>query len=150
MLAIIDCLKKFEPHLTGIKFDILTNHAPLTHWQTQREMSPRQIRWNETLTRFDANIQHIPGISNAAADALSRYPYVQPNERGGGDPANPSSYVPVSCLPCRIRPRCSSFGVHVLPKGRPLLCGHQESRKISAFPVERWASLLRKSTLYPS
>src|SRR5271154_3501466 len=30
--------------------------------------------------RFDAQIQHIPGISNSAADALSRYPYVQPNE----------------------------------------------------------------------
>ena len=31
MLAIVDCLKKFEPHLTGLKFDILTDHAPLTH-----------------------------------------------------------------------------------------------------------------------
>jgi len=41
MLAIIDCLKKFEPHLTGIKFEILTDHCPLTHWQTQKELSPR-------------------------------------------------------------------------------------------------------------
>ena len=56
MLAIIDCLKKFEPHLTGIKFEILTDHAPLTHWQTQKELSPYQIRWNETLTQFDAQI----------------------------------------------------------------------------------------------
>ena len=77
MLAIIDCLKKFEPHLTGIKFDILTDHAPLTHWQTQKELSPCQMRWNETLTRFDTQIRHIPRISNSAADALSRYPYVQ-------------------------------------------------------------------------
>jgi len=52
MLAIVDCLKKFEPHLTGIKFDILTDHRPLTHWQTQ-ELSPHQIHWNETLSRFD-------------------------------------------------------------------------------------------------
>ena len=80
MLAIIDCLKKFEPHLTGIKFDILTDHAPLTHWQTQKELTPRQMRWNETLTRFDTQILHIPGISNSAADALSRYPYVQTKE----------------------------------------------------------------------
>src|SRR5205814_8884120 len=29
MLAIIDCLKKFEPHLTGIKFDILMDNCPL-------------------------------------------------------------------------------------------------------------------------
>jgi len=48
--AIIDCLKKFEPHLTSVKFDILTDHAPLTHWQTQKELSPHQIRWNEALT----------------------------------------------------------------------------------------------------
>ena len=84
MLAIVDCLKKFEPQLTDIKFDILTDHAPLTHWNTQKELSARQIRWNETLSRFDAKIHHIPGISNSAADALSRYPYVQP-------PENPST-----------------------------------------------------------
>src|SRR5436190_12990821 len=29
MLAIIDCLKKFKPHLTGIKFDILMDNCPL-------------------------------------------------------------------------------------------------------------------------
>jgi len=80
MLAIIDCLKKFEPQLTGTKFEILTDHAPLTHWKTQKDLSPRQIRWNETLSRFDAAIRHIPGISNSAADALSRYPYVQSQE----------------------------------------------------------------------
>jgi hypothetical protein len=35
MLAIIDCLKKWEPQLTGTRFEILTDHAPLTHWKTQ-------------------------------------------------------------------------------------------------------------------
>jgi len=77
MLAIIDCLKKFKSQLMGIKFDILTDHAPLTHWKTQKDLSARQIRWNEILSQFDANIRHIPGITNSAADALSRYPYVQ-------------------------------------------------------------------------
>jgi hypothetical protein len=97
MLAIIDCLKKFEPHLIGVKFDILSDHAPLTHWQTQKELSPRQIRWNETLSRFDAKIQHIPGISNSAADALSRYPYVQPRE-GGEEASNGTSLSPISLV----------------------------------------------------
>jgi uncharacterized protein YuzE len=77
MLAIIDCLKKWQPVLTGTRFDILTDHAPLTHWKTQRDLSPRQIRWNEVLAQFDADIKYIPGITNTAADALSRYPYVQ-------------------------------------------------------------------------
>ena len=35
MLAIIDCLKKWQPVLTGTRFDILTDHAPLTHWKKQ-------------------------------------------------------------------------------------------------------------------
>src|SRR5436190_5999249 len=79
MLAIIDCLKKWEPQLTGTRFETLTDHAPLTHWKTQRDLSPRQIRWNEVLSRFDTDIHYIPGIANSAADALSRYPYVQNN-----------------------------------------------------------------------
>ena len=77
MLAIVECIKKWKPQLTGIRFEILTDHAPLIYWKTQKDLSPRQIRWNERLSRFDTDIHHIPGISNSAADALSRYPYVQ-------------------------------------------------------------------------
>jgi hypothetical protein len=80
MLAIIDCLKKFRPQLMGIKFDILTDHSPLTHWKTQKDLSARQIRWNEALSQFNAEIRHIPGITNSAADALSCYPYVQTHD----------------------------------------------------------------------
>jgi hypothetical protein len=77
MLAIIDYLKKWQPILTGTRFDILTDHTPLIHWKTQRDLSPRQIRWNEVLTQFDTDIKYIPGITNTTADVLSRYPYVQ-------------------------------------------------------------------------
>jgi hypothetical protein len=31
MLAIIDCLKKWELELIGIRFETLTNHVPLMH-----------------------------------------------------------------------------------------------------------------------
>jgi len=44
MLAIINCLKKWEPILTGTCFEILTNHAPLMHWKTQKDLSPQQIQ----------------------------------------------------------------------------------------------------------
>ena len=70
MLAIVDCLKKFEPQLTATKFEIVTDHIPLTHWETQKDLSPRQILWNKTLSHFDAAIHHIPGISNSAADRV--------------------------------------------------------------------------------
>ena len=79
MLAIIDCLKKWEPQLTGTRFETLTDHAPLTHWKTQRDLSPRQIRWNEVLSRFDMDIHYILGIANSAANALSQYLYIQNN-----------------------------------------------------------------------
>jgi len=60
---------------------VLTDHAPLVHLKSQRDLSPRQIRWNETLARFDMNICYIPGITNSVADALSRYPHVQQLEK---------------------------------------------------------------------
>ena len=34
MLAIVDCLKKWEPQLSGLRFEVLTDHAPLIHWKT--------------------------------------------------------------------------------------------------------------------
>jgi hypothetical protein len=34
MLAIVDCLKKWEPQLSRLRFEVLTDHAPLTHWKT--------------------------------------------------------------------------------------------------------------------
>ena len=33
------------------------------------------------LTRFDLDIHYIPGVTNTAADALSRYPHVQQPEK---------------------------------------------------------------------
>ena len=43
-------------------------------------LSKRQLRWLDFLANFDFDIRHIPGISNTAADALSRYPFAQVNE----------------------------------------------------------------------
>jgi len=70
------------------------NHTPLAHLKSQRDLSPWQIRWNETLARFDMDICYIPGVTNSAADALSRYPHVQQPEK---DHAPAESLVEV-CL----------------------------------------------------
>jgi len=44
MLAIVDCLKKWEPVLMETRFEILTDYAPLTHWKMQKDLSLHQIR----------------------------------------------------------------------------------------------------------
>jgi transposase InsO family protein len=80
MLAVVECMKHWYPQLTDIWFEVLTDHAPLRHWKAQRVMSKRQLRWLDFLAEFDFDITHIPGISNTAADALSRYPFAQVNE----------------------------------------------------------------------
>ena len=80
MLAIVECMKHWYPQLMGIRFQVLTDHAPLQHWKTQRMLSRRQLRWLEFLSDFDFDIKHIPGVTNTAADALSRYPFAQLNE----------------------------------------------------------------------
>jgi hypothetical protein len=74
MLAIIDTEEKFKPQLLGTRFEILTDHAPLVHFNSQKNLNARQIRWNEKHAQYDASIRYIPGIKNVVADALSRYP----------------------------------------------------------------------------
>jgi hypothetical protein len=75
MLAVVECMKHWHPQLSGTRFEVLTDHAPLRFWKTQRDLSKRQIRWLDFLCDFDFDIKYIPGVVNTAADALSRYPY---------------------------------------------------------------------------
>jgi hypothetical protein len=75
MLAIVECMKHWEPQLTDTRFEVLSDHAPLIHWKTQRDLSKRQIRWLDFLCDFDFDIHYIPGITNTCADPLSRYPH---------------------------------------------------------------------------
>jgi hypothetical protein len=89
-LAIICSLNKFEPLLQGTKFRILTDHKALEHLMTQKQLSGRQARWLDVLSRFDFNIKYIEGSKNVLADALSRI-YSEEDE---GTIRAKSEYVP--------------------------------------------------------
>lgn len=72
LLAIVHALKKWRSELLGIPFLIKTDHRTLEKFMTQRDLSHRQVRWQEELSQYEFEIQYIPGDTNTVADALSR------------------------------------------------------------------------------
>ena len=73
MLAIIRSLEEWDAELRSVgKFEILTDHKNLEYFMTIRKLSERQMRWSLVLSRFNFQITHVSGPSNARADALSR------------------------------------------------------------------------------
>jgi hypothetical protein len=74
LLAIIRALKKWRSDLLGMNFYVYTDHRTLENFDTQRDLSRRQLRWQEFLSQYDFAIVYIPGDDNTVADALSRVP----------------------------------------------------------------------------
>ena len=73
LLAIIQALKLFRCYLEGNHFTIVTDHHPLRYFDTKTDLSPRQARWAQYLSRFDYEWRWIKGTTNPA-DFLSRHP----------------------------------------------------------------------------
>ena len=72
LLGIIKALHEWRCYCEGCEgLTIITDHNPLTFFQSQVTLSRRQARWSEFLSRFTYTIQHTPGVNNPA-DPLSR------------------------------------------------------------------------------
>jgi len=74
LLAIIRALKKWRSDLLGTHFYVYTDHRTLENFDTQKDLSRRQLRWQEFLSQYDMTITYIRGEDNTVADALSRLP----------------------------------------------------------------------------
>lgn len=74
LLAIVRALKKWRSDLLGIPIVIYTDHRTLQNFDSQRDLSRRQLRWQELMSQYDMEIIYIPGEANTVADALSRVP----------------------------------------------------------------------------
>ena len=72
MLALVHAIKKWKHYLIGSKELACTDNVALCYWKTAQNLSPRHFRWLAYIGMFDLDIAHIPGITNTAADALSR------------------------------------------------------------------------------
>ena len=75
LLAIIDSLRVWRHLLEGSKHPVIifTDNLALKYFTTAQDLSNRQARWSQFLSRFDYRIRYVPGRKNKA-DALSRRP----------------------------------------------------------------------------
>jgi transposase InsO family protein len=82
LLAIIRALEEWRHYLEGSQHEVIvrTDHQNLTFWRKPQNISRRQARWLQFLSRFDFKIEHIAGTKIPAADALSRRPDHEPDE----------------------------------------------------------------------
>lgn len=72
MLAIIRALHKWRNDLLGAEFEVFTDHRTLEFFNQQRDLSKKQLRWQEFLADFNFSIRYVRGEDNTVADALSR------------------------------------------------------------------------------
>jgi hypothetical protein len=72
LLAIICALKKSRSDLLGTHFYVYTDHCTLENFDTQKDLSCCQLRWQEFLSQYDMTVTYIHGEDNTVADALSR------------------------------------------------------------------------------
>src|ERR1700691_5578832 len=74
LLAIVRSLKKWRADLLGIPIIVYTDHRTLENFDTQRDLSHQQLRWQEFMSQYDMTIVYIPGEDNSVADTLSQLP----------------------------------------------------------------------------
>jgi len=72
LLAIVWATKYFRPYLFGRKFQIVTDHKPLTWIMSLKDPNSKLVRWRLKLEEYDYEIVYKKGTLNSNADALSR------------------------------------------------------------------------------
>jgi len=68
--------QKWCSDLLGIPIHVYTDHRTLEKFDTQRNLSRRQLRWQEFMSQYNMMITYIRGRDNTIADILS---WVAPN-----------------------------------------------------------------------
>ena len=75
----------FKPFISGIEFELFTDHKPLIYMKNMSVHSSRVQRTMEELSEFNFKIRYIPGKLNDAADILSRIRAGQIEDNGSDE-----------------------------------------------------------------
>ena len=80
LLSIVETLKEFRNILFGYPVQVFSDHKNLVHAATISQ-SQRVMRWRLILEEFGPDIKHISGEDNVVADAMSRLPTTNQNQK---------------------------------------------------------------------
>ncbi|XP_055809542.1 uncharacterized protein LOC129879849 [Solanum dulcamara] len=72
MTTIVHCLRTWKHYLLSSKFLVKTDNVATSYFQSQKKLTPKQVRWQDFLAEFDYELEYKPGKGNIMADALSR------------------------------------------------------------------------------
>ena len=74
LLAIIRAFEGWRAELEGLQqpLQVYSDHKALEYFMTTKNLSARQARWAELLSRYHFTIMYRLGKKNSRADALSR------------------------------------------------------------------------------
>ena len=83
LLAIVEVFKTWRHYLEGCKYKVLvlTDHNNLQHFIDIKNLSSRQVRWAQELSKYHFWIDYRQGKANGAVDTLSRYPQWSAEEK---------------------------------------------------------------------
>jgi Reverse transcriptase (RNA-dependent DNA polymerase)/RNase H-like domain found in reverse transcriptase/Integrase zinc binding domain/Chromo (CHRromatin Organisation MOdifier) domain/gag-polyprotein putative aspartyl protease len=131
MLAVIRALTVWRVYLEGPQFTVLTDHNPNTFFGSMKDLSRRQVRWSEFLSRYNFDWKYIPGKKNIS-DGLSRISLTSTDK----------SYPSLSCITITAMTRSHtprSSGVPHSKGGEELrILTDLEQQIVAAYQNDEW------------
>ena len=70
--VVVHCLKTWQHYLGLYKTKVYTDNVSLKYFETQAQVSAKQLRWHDTLALMNVDLIHKLGCDNVVPDALSR------------------------------------------------------------------------------
>ena len=71
-LSLVTAVQHFQVYIGSTETVVYTDHNPLVFLHKCKSQNQRILRWSLYLQQFNLKIEHIAGVKNAIADALSR------------------------------------------------------------------------------
>ena len=87
LMVIVRAFEVWRPELEGsaLPIKVISDHKNLEYFASTKQLSRRQTRWSEFLSRFDYKIVYRPGKAGGKPDALTRRSGDLPQEGDSSD-----------------------------------------------------------------